>query len=539
MAIIEVSKIQVRRGQEGQTGVPQLAGGEFGWAADTERLYIGLKIEDGGAYDGNVRILTENDIPLGSNLFDLASVNYIYRQGTYLTTSSIGGDEFERPISSRLDDSSVSIKNFGAEGNGIDIENAAINIAINNLYLNEHSLDPEPIKELLFPAGIYNIQEVIKIPRNVKLKGEGPGLTIINLVNTGNHVFQTIDLNSNTFIDGMDTSTVPSNIKIEDMTIQYSSSTTVSNVLSLLSLDATNNCLIRNVEFKGYHEIDDTADENYTAISLNGFPSTDNIKIENCRFEKLYYAIKSNTDITDIFIKDSKFLDLNRGIVFSENPTEFPAYADIGPRFATIENNRFERIERQAIYVGTTTNTTTGTFHVSKNNKFINVGNYGNVDGDISTVTSIITFLTDNNSSIDDYFSRYEYQLQNSPSSGFYNKIIDGKVAIDNSYVYYRSVDVAEELTLIRLPITQEQQFLKVKYILSSSTQNRQGTLEINIGSGSDPEVNISDNYMFLTTDIDVEWTYQVDDGSQWVEIKINNQEGTELNIEYQNNLMV
>ena len=60
MSIIEVARIQVRRGQENQTGVPQLAGGEFAWAADTEKLYIGLRREDGGSRDANVEILTEN-----------------------------------------------------------------------------------------------------------------------------------------------------------------------------------------------------------------------------------------------------------------------------------------------------------------------------------------------------------------------------------------------------------------------------------------------------------------------------------------------
>ena len=42
MAVVQISKIQVRRGEENQTGIPQLAGGEFGWAEDTENLYIGL-----------------------------------------------------------------------------------------------------------------------------------------------------------------------------------------------------------------------------------------------------------------------------------------------------------------------------------------------------------------------------------------------------------------------------------------------------------------------------------------------------------------
>ena len=40
MAVIEIAKIQVRRGQENLTGIPQLAPGEFGWAEDTENLSI-------------------------------------------------------------------------------------------------------------------------------------------------------------------------------------------------------------------------------------------------------------------------------------------------------------------------------------------------------------------------------------------------------------------------------------------------------------------------------------------------------------------
>ncbi len=79
MAIIEIAKIQVRRGQENQTGVPILDGGEFAWAADTENLYIGLRREDGGSRDANIRVLTENDL---RNFFDADPVNsstYIYK----------------------------------------------------------------------------------------------------------------------------------------------------------------------------------------------------------------------------------------------------------------------------------------------------------------------------------------------------------------------------------------------------------------------------------------------------------------------------
>ena len=42
MAIVQISRIQVRRGRENtDTGLPQLASGEMAWAIDTQQLYIG------------------------------------------------------------------------------------------------------------------------------------------------------------------------------------------------------------------------------------------------------------------------------------------------------------------------------------------------------------------------------------------------------------------------------------------------------------------------------------------------------------------
>jgi hypothetical protein len=64
MAVIEIAKILVRRGQELQTGIPQLDPGEFGWAEDTEHLYIGKRISEGAVDNQNTRILTENDLTI-------------------------------------------------------------------------------------------------------------------------------------------------------------------------------------------------------------------------------------------------------------------------------------------------------------------------------------------------------------------------------------------------------------------------------------------------------------------------------------------
>ena len=67
MAVIQISRIQIRRGQKNQgSGIPQLAGGELGWAMDSQELFIGNgSVAEGAPLVGNTKILTEND-----NLFE-------------------------------------------------------------------------------------------------------------------------------------------------------------------------------------------------------------------------------------------------------------------------------------------------------------------------------------------------------------------------------------------------------------------------------------------------------------------------------------
>ena len=41
MAVVQISRIQVRRGKKGVDNLPQLASGELGWAIDTQEFYVG------------------------------------------------------------------------------------------------------------------------------------------------------------------------------------------------------------------------------------------------------------------------------------------------------------------------------------------------------------------------------------------------------------------------------------------------------------------------------------------------------------------
>ena len=152
MAIVSISRIQVRRGQKNTgSGVPQLAGGEFGWAVDAQELYIGNgSVSEGAPTVGNTKILTEHD-----NLFELSS-QYIYGDENIVQTGASSGSPVQRTLKQRLDDT-VSVRAFGAEGAGSN-EVVELQRAIDQLYVNAATVgNPQSRVVLHMPAGTYVI----------------------------------------------------------------------------------------------------------------------------------------------------------------------------------------------------------------------------------------------------------------------------------------------------------------------------------------------------------------------------------------------
>ena len=72
MAVIQISKIQVRRGY--QENLPQLGSGEMGWSIDERRLFIGNgTLSEGAPEIGNTEILTIYS-PIGAALANIATI---------------------------------------------------------------------------------------------------------------------------------------------------------------------------------------------------------------------------------------------------------------------------------------------------------------------------------------------------------------------------------------------------------------------------------------------------------------------------------
>jgi hypothetical protein len=570
MAVIEIAKIQVRRGQENQTGIPQLAGGEFAWAEDTENLYIGLKREDGGARDANIRVLTENDIRLFNAFVSNAQLNASYTweldNAPTITSTSSYDAKVVRSAQNKLDDF-VTLADFGAIGttstDAIDITET-LQLAVDHLFLDKNITDLTTYdtwgskrynKRLHIPAGVYRVGGTVFIPRNTVIVGEGIDKTIIENITTGSGIFQTVDyyarradvtlgkFSANT---GSNATTIsgggqPNNIHIEGMTLRYSTATSMTPHLSLLSLDCVDGGVVREVKFEGHHDGQTTAaDPGYTGIDIRGYAecSSKNIVIDNCQFNGLYYDIRSNYDTNHVVIQNNIFKYSAYGIGLSTT-TNFLATS--GPKYYQITNNKFESIERQGIYVGANT-TGEATGHVSQNNSFILVGNNGYYENGNNGV-SVIKFSTPGNASVNDYFERQTWHNNNFNTATNYYPLIEGRATIDLNSVTTSTLAANTQTTIMKLPITGNAQYLNIKYNCTAydGSVNKTGNLQIYIRPGSTPaDVKLLDDYNAYGSDGGIYWGVSVEPTYKYYQILgVNQTLASPVQVELQTKLML
>jgi hypothetical protein len=158
MAVVQISRIQVRRGKiNSGTGLPQLASGELAWSIDSQELWIGNgAVSEGAPAVGNTKIITQNDLSFNNNLLNL--VQHLYKAND--TTIQTGADSnipVLRPLQDWFDDH-VNAKDFGSVIDGVTDDTAALQRAVNQLFLN-----PATKASVNTPAG-YTNRRVLKLP---------------------------------------------------------------------------------------------------------------------------------------------------------------------------------------------------------------------------------------------------------------------------------------------------------------------------------------------------------------------------------------
>lgn len=238
MAVVQISKIQQRRGQKLLSGLPQLSSAELAWAVDTQELYIGNgSVGEGAPYVGNTRILTEHD-----NLLALAG-SYKFAEPDLSITASVF-----RSIQSKLDEIEVSIIDFGPEPDPSTDHTEYFRIAFSQLFQNSNT---NFRKVLVVPNGHYYFKTTLKIPSYVILKGETRTGVILDVGTTGIEFISASGSDVLTF-----TSTNrPEDVSVSNLTIAFTSGET--------TLTGLKDSRFENVTWKGMYQL---GDDDYTPI---------------------------------------------------------------------------------------------------------------------------------------------------------------------------------------------------------------------------------------------------------------------------------
>ena len=397
MAIVQISQITNRKGL--QVDLPQLAGAELGWSVDTRQLYIGNgTLAEGAPVIGNTEILTEF-----SDILNLAA-SYTYK-GTAAGYTVQTGPTPGTPVTISLQnwlDQFASVLDFGAKGDGVTDDTAAINRALNQLYCQQNN--PQIRRSLFFPAGVYIVDDSINIPTYATLYGEGPLNSIIQL-QTGTSatcVAQTADSRQQTGINiGNNGATPPTDISIFNMAFQ-----SLDDSKNIFLIQSATHCKIQGVSFIGPETTTTlTTDTNNTAGIIFGSAGgliTSNIVVDACRFTGTVYGINTSQHISGITVSNSNFNILYQGVILGTVST------GTGPTGVRITSNLFNNIYYEGIIFGAYTD-----LNASGYNIFYDVANSFN--GTANPSTSVIRIQGNNNVSIGDMFERTDAYSTNYP----------------------------------------------------------------------------------------------------------------------------
>lgn len=416
MAVVQISKIQVRRGKISQTTLPQLAGGEFGWAVDSQQLFIGNgSVGEGAPFVGNTEVLTER-----SNLFDVLGA-YTYKGDlldqngdSKIQTGDSSTNPTTRSLQEKLDDL-INIRDFGVKGdysNGIGTDDTdAIQRAIDQIYLQAETKNTEAsAKKIYFPAGIYKITRTLYIPTNTTLVGEGKDKTVIYQDTDGLSVLQTVSTDSTpgsyVLLNAMNDNSAPYNITISGFTFNKNTGTTTFK--PIMFIDCLRKSKFYDCKFEGVYSNGDGPEYGSQVIGDNscinirsiGAVQTEEIEFIDCEFTNAIHGIYADYDCNRIRFKNCRFFNLFRGLSLSQSSSQTVGQL-IGPQNFTVYDSVFDKIDAEAWKVFTNSSSSN---HRSTNNKFYDVGNNSLEQSQPST--PILDFQVKNCDSIDDYFQR-------------------------------------------------------------------------------------------------------------------------------------
>ena len=467
MAVVQISKIQVRRGQKNSnSGIPQLSSAEFAWAVDSQELFIGNgSVLEGAPYVGNTKVLTEHD-----NILELASSYQFASDDTAISLS------VSRSLQSK-EDETVSVADFGAVGDGSTDCVAAFETAFTELFRNANE---NYKKELLIPNGEYLFTSDLAVPSGVILKGETQLGAVLNIGDNNIRFITSQGLELGDF----NSTNRPQNARFNNFTIKRTTGT--------LTLSGLAESRFTSLRFLGEYALGNAvtlATEPAAIFWQNTVIGTraHNIVFDECVFEQNAVSAKClQSDVFDTVIRfhNCKFFVNDTAIYIDGVATQ-------GNRWQ-INDCEFEEVANQAF------RSTAGRGTLIQRSKFKSVGN------GISTSASPNDYMVYfgekiGNVLVDCTSDRQQAATVISGTAAFsevYNSA--GVTLVDKNYATIFLSDSFSPLAAF----SAQNKFTVINYCLKLGEHTRYGTATIVIGDDLSPEshgsdVSITDSFAY------------------------------------------
>lgn len=490
VAVVSLSRIQVRRGRKSQDGMPQLASGELAWAIDSQELYIGNgSLSEGAPTVGNTKIITEHD-----NIFELTE-SYYYGRTVETTYDEYGHivktyddipDIVPRSLQARLDDY-VSLRAFGAKGDSTD-HSDILQKAINQLFKQDTQARTSALTLYVEP-GTYVISQTITLPPRTQIQGAGAGRTIFKIADNVDtpftEIFKTVEedfVGENNNIEFR----YPKNLLINNITVDVSSASNTSK--TIFHIEGATHSKFSNIELIGdFVNLIHKAFYIKNAVFGDDYMMSKHNIIENTTFNFFENAIYSPSNIHNNTIRNCIFENNILSVLFDDTQS----FDLEGAKGNIIENCWFDAVSQQAIKI------VKGTGNVSRNNKYNNVGNIPSGEGTYIPYYPVIEFGSPSNNSDGDWFLR-TYDLMYSETLPYIPEV-KGISIYESKFRYQKSIGEYDIPTKIINLSVSGYQTIEIQYTYKSNQYDafRSGTLTINANAITG-NVSINDDFNYV-----------------------------------------
>jgi len=467
VAVVQISKIQVRRGQKNSnSGIPQLSSAEFAWAVDSQELFIGNgSVLEGAPYVGNTKVLTEHD-----NILELASSYQFASDDTAITLS------VPRSLQSK-EDETVSVADFGAVGDGSTDCVAAFETAFTELFRNANQ---NYKKELLIPNGEYLFTNDLAVPSGVILRGETQLGAVLNIGDNNIRFITSQGLELGDF----NSTNRPQNARCSNFTIKRTTGT--------LTLSGLAESRFQDIRFLGEYNLGN-------AVTLSTAPAAifwqntvvgtraHNLVFDNCVFEQ--NAVSAKCLQSDVFDTAVRFQDCK--FFVNDTAIYIDGVATQGNRWQ-INDCEFEEVVNQAF------RSTAGRGTLIQRSKFKSVGN--GVSTSASPNDYMIYFGEKVGNVLVDCISDRQQAVTVISGTAAFSEVYNaaGVTLVDKNYATIYLSDSFSPLAAF----SAQNKFTVINYCLKLGEHTRYGTATIIIGDDLSPEshgsdVSITDSFTY------------------------------------------